>query len=484
VARGARRPSCDGWDMLDRFPYGKAPLVLLAIAVLSSLTFALTHQSTRPADLVLATFAAQHYTAYLEVLPQFEKKHNVKVNLQRVDNQSLEARLQSAIVTNTDVPDLAEISEGTLGFFTRGPESDFGFADLTDLVKKEGLDHRVVEARFAPWTARGRVYALPHDVHPVMLAYRRDLVEQLGIDVSQLQTWEDFVTMGRQITKDLDGDGTIDRFALELPRTGGWGLQTLLRQRGVDLFDAQGQVAFNGPLGVDTVIWYLRQTRGPERIAYDPGNAQSSGQTFVKALQDGLILFLLAPDWRTGQLQADAPMLEGKMALIPLPAWEKGGRRTSTWGMTGLTLSRTTKHPELAWELAKFLYLNVPDLGQRFLATNIISPLKEAWDLPEFQTPNKYFSGQKLGAEYARLAPHVPPVFASPVYKSGQGKLDQAVTRSAVYYEENGEQGLREKVTAELNRAAEYLKVWSDRHAVLTQQGLAVSDSAASDSKH
>lgn len=65
------------------------------------------------------------------------------------DFQSFEARLQSAIVADTDVPDLAEIPEGTLGFFTRGPEQDFGFMDLTDRVQKDGLDHRVVEARYA-----------------------------------------------------------------------------------------------------------------------------------------------------------------------------------------------------------------------------------------------------------------------------------------------------------------------------------------------
>jgi len=455
--------------MLDRFPYGKAPLVLLVIAVLSSLTFALTHRSARPADLVLATFSRQHYDAYVAALPKFEQEHHVKVNVQRIDFQSLEARLQSAIVANTDVPDLTEISEGTLGFFTRGPESDFGFADLTDLVKKDGLDHRVLESRFAPWTTRGRVYALPHDVHPVMLAYRRDLIEQLGIDVNKLDTWDDFVAMGRQITQDLDGDGTIDRFALELKRNGGWGLQLLLRQQGIDLFDAQGDVAFNGPVGVDTLLWYLRQTRGPERIGYDPGE----GQPFFKALQDGLILFVFCADWRSFQLQLDAPMLEGKMALMPMPAWQKGGRHTSTWGMTGLTMSRTTKRPELAWELAKFLYFNPPDLGKRFLATNIITPLKEAWGLPEFQTPNAYFSGQKLGAEYARWAADVPPIFASPVYKSAQTKLDQAFTRSALYYEQYGEAGLREKVTAELEGAAAYLRVWSDRHAVLARQGAA-----------
>ena len=61
-------------------------------------------------------------------------------------------------------------------------------------------------------------------------------------------------------------------------------------------------------------------------------------------------------------------------------------------------------------------------------------------------------------------------MFASPIYKSAQSKLDQAVTRSALYYEEHGEQGLREKVQAELDRAAGYLKVWSDRNAVLARQ--------------
>jgi arabinosaccharide transport system substrate-binding protein len=453
-------------SMLDRFPYGKAPLVLLVIAALSSLTFAATHQNGRRADLVIAVFAAQHYHAYVAALPRFEKEHGVKVDVQRIDFQSLEARLQSAIVSNTEIPDLTEISEGTLGFFTRGPVKDFGFLDLTDLVQKEGLDHRVLEARYAPWTVRGRVYALPHDVHPVMLAYRRDLVEQLGIDVSKLETWDDFIAAGRQVTRDADGDGTIDRYMLDLPKNGQWGLLIMLRQRGVDLFNAQGEAAFNTPLGVDTLLWYLRQTRGPNLISFEAGE----GQPLAQALNDGLVLFVLTPDWRSFQLQVDAPMLEGKMALMPLPAFEKGGRRTSTWGMTGLTISKNTKQPELAWELAKFLYFSRQDLGARFLGTNIISPLKEAWDLPELQRPNAYYSGQKVGAEYARLAPQVPRLFASAVYKQGMSKLDQALTRSALYY---GEHGLREKVEQELDQAAAHLKMWSDRNAALAR-----SDSA------
>jgi arabinosaccharide transport system substrate-binding protein len=449
--------------MLDRFPYGKAPFMLLVVAVLSSLLFAITRESKRSADLVLATFSSQHAAMYRAAIPRFEKAHGVKVEVQQGDFRSFETRLQSAIVANTDVPDLAELPEATLGFFTRGPEKDFGFMDLTERVQKDGLDHAVLEARYASWTARGRIYALPHDVHPTMLAYRKDLIDELGIDVRALDTWDEFVRVGHQVTKDLDGDGIPDRYMLDLPKNGQWGLLVLLRQRGIELFDAEGQVAFDKPEAVDTIIWYLHQTRGEKRIAFEAG----WGQTFFKAVSDGLVLFIITPDWKSGQYQEAMASMNGKMALMPMPAWHAGGRRTSTYGMTGLAISETTKHPDLAWELAKFLYYDKADLGARFLVTNIIPPLKAAWDLPEFHRANPYFSNQAIGVEYARLAPDVPPVYASPIYKTAMNKIDEVLTRSAYHYDLHGDAGLAEQVQIELGRAAAYLAQWAHRDEVL-----------------
>jgi arabinosaccharide transport system substrate-binding protein len=449
--------------MLERYPYGKAPFVLFVIAVLSSALFAATRDSARSADLVLITFSDHHAEMYRKVIPRFEREHGVQVEVQRADFQSFEARLQSAIVADTDVPDLAEMPEATLGFFTRGPEEDFGFMDLTERVQKAGLDHAVVEARYPSWMVRGRIYALPHDVHPTMLAYRKDLIAELGIDVDALTTWDEFVRVGREVTRDLDGDGIPDRYMLELPKNGQWGLLVMLRQRGIELFDAAGKTAFNQPRTIETIIWYLHQTRGPERIAYEAG----WGQPFFKAVSDGLVLFIITPDWKAGQYQMNMPGMAGKMALTPMPAWEKGGRRTSTYGMTGLAISKTTKHPDLAWELATFLYYDEADLGARFLGTSIIPPLKSAWRLPELQQPNAYFSGQAIGAEYARLAPDVPPVYPSSIYKSAMSAMDDVFTRSAYYFDARGDAGLAEQVKIELDRAEAYLNQWIHREEVL-----------------
>lgn len=450
--------------MIDRFPYGKAPFWLTVIALVSWVLVLGTKRwsDEHKPDLVFAFFAPNHMAAYRAVTPEFEKKHGVKVSLQLVHERALTNRLQNAMLAGTEVPDLVEIIEGSLGFFTRGPLEDVGFLDITERLDQEGLRERLVESRLSLWSSRGRVFAVPHDVHPIMLMYRADLVEEEGIDVSRLETWDDFVRVGRRVVRDLDGDGVPDRYMIDLPMSGGWGLNSLLLQRGVGLFDEKGRVAFNTPITVDTIVWYLKQTRGKDRIAYECG----WGQPLSKAMSDGLALFYIAPDWRTFLIQEQSPNLAGKMKLMPLPAWERGGRRTSVWGGTGLAISRSTKNQELAWEFAKFLYFNTPELGKRFALTNIIPPFRDAWDLPEFKTPNPFYSGQPLGALYAELARETPPVWSTAHASLADGKLNQAFQRAAAHFERHGEAGLRELIERELAVSEAYVNRIIERNVL------------------
>jgi arabinosaccharide transport system substrate-binding protein len=450
--------------MLERFPYGKAPYWLTLVALSCTLLLISVHHraDARKADLVFAFFAPNHVAAYQRITPAFEKAHHVHIALQLVHERVFQTRLRNAMLAKTEVPDMVELLEGTLGFFTRGPLEDVGFLDLTDRLEREHYRERLVTSRLSLWSSRGHVFAIPHDVHPVMLVYRADLVEALGIDVRKLETWDDFVAAGRRVVADLDGDGSIDRYMLDLPATGTWGLETLLRQRGVGLFDEKGRVTFNRELTVDTIVWYLHQSFGPERIAFDCG----WGQTLSKAISDGLALFYFAPDWRSFLIQNEVPQLAGKMKLMPMPAWSHGGRRTSVWGGTGLAIAQASPHRELAWEFAKYLYFNPKELGRRFLGTNIISPFKDAWTLPEFRQPNPYYSNQPIGELYAELARETPAVWQTPYTFVAQSQLDRAFVRAAAHFKAHGDEGLRELIAEELSRAEAYVQRMVDRNVL------------------
>ncbi|MGA3121582.1 MAG: extracellular solute-binding protein [Polyangiaceae bacterium] len=447
--------------MVEKFPYGKAPFWLLAIALASvaGRWLVMGHGDAR-ADLLIVANSPSHFEAYKNAVPRFERKHGVHVEVQFAHWTALQSRLESAMLAGADVPDLVELLEGSLGFFTRGPREDVGLLDLADRVEAEGFDRRLVASRLSSWsTVDGRIYALPNDVHPVMLAYRRDLVAQLGIDVTKLDTWDAFVEAGRRVTRDVDGDGVVDHYMIDLPYDGNWALTSLLLQHGGQLFDRAGNIAFNSDITTEVFAWYLRQTHGPRKIAYDAGWGQALG----KAMVDGLVVFYWAPDWRSRFFADEVPSLAGHMALMPLPAWDKGGRRTSVWGGTGLMISRRTPRPDLAWELAKFLYFDPTEMGKRFEATNIIPVLRDAWTMPELDAPNPYYSNEPIGRMYADLAPDVPPSYVSPLTAVAGTELDEAFSRCVSYYERFGEEGLTDAIHRELSRAEAYVQRLAER---------------------
>ena len=214
---------------------------------------------------------------------------------------------------------------------------------------------------------------------------------------------------------------------------------------------------------MNSILWYLRRERGPHRIGYDVG----WGQSVMQSLSEGLVLFYWTPDWRSYWFQFHAAKNKGKMGLIPLPAWKKGGRRTSIWGGAGISIAKRAKDPELAWKLAKFLYFDPAELGSRFEGTNILPPLKEVWDLPEFRKKNAYYGGQRIGRDYAALAPSTPAQYSSPVDQLARSRLDETYTRCAEYYERNGERGLADKVREEVKVAAHDVKKLARRSEIL-----------------
>ena len=455
-----------------RFPYGPAPLAILIVALAAGAgLFVWTHASRladdRPPDLVLATFVPEQAAVYRAAIPRFDEENHCNVQIELVDQKALQSRLQSALQVGATVPDVVELMYGTIGYFCKGPLEDVALIDLTDKIKDSGLESRLVINRLSKWSSRGHVFALPHDVHPVMLVYRRDLAEQYGIDVGKLATWDDFAAAGRALVKETMGpSGVPDHYMIDLPTDGNDPLILLLLQHGVGLFDASGNVAFDSPAALDVVLWYVKQVQGPGRISFPCGE----GQNFAKAMIDGLCLFYLCPDWRSNRIQLEIPSLSGKLSLMPLPAWEPGGIRTSTWGGCGLAFTKQCRNFDLAWKLAMYLYYDPDQLGPRFTATHILPPLKSAWTHPEFRQPDPYYSNLSLGEVYSQLAPQVPQEHDTAYNTLANAKLSEAFSNVSLYYRDHGDAGLRDYAQAELKRCADRVRLSIDRNVFLKPQ--------------
>ncbi|MDF2440328.1 MAG: arabinooligosaccharide transport system substrate-binding protein [Abditibacteriota bacterium] len=432
-----------------RFPFGAAAGCILALAVLAGAWLAQHPIERQKSTLTLWTFAPTHYEAYKEAVPSFEKANpGVKVDLQLVSGPAVTSRLQAAFWSDLDVPDLVEVPIDFAGTFFRGRLENVGFADLTERIEQAGLMQRMVSSRFSPYMSRGRIFGLPHDVHPVMMAYRRDIFEKEGIDADSIKTWDDFIRVGRKLT--VPGK----RYMLELFDTRDAHLASCLFQRGGGYFTPEGECILDNEISVQTMLWYVPLVAGKDKISNNLG----AGQVLTKAVEDGYFVCLLAPDWRTKTFETTIPRVAGKMALMPLPAVEPDGRRTSTWGGTMLGITKSSPDQDLAWKFALHLYLDQQELGERFRGTNIMPALRSAWDQPAFHEPRPYWNQQPIGAMFAKLAPQVPFQYTSPFITTAKAKLGEALVACVQYYNASGDKGFEAFTRARLKKSADELR--------------------------
>ncbi len=439
----------------DMFPFGKAAFIILVVTVLAGAWLLVHPVKETAATLSMWVFADTHYNAYEKSLPEFERNHpGTTVNIELVQMQALSNRFRAALWADLEVPDLIESEISFAGSFFRGPIKDIGFMNLKPWLESTGLYDQIVKSRFAPYSHRGRIYGLPHDVHPVMLAYRRDLFEELGIEPTEIQTWDDFIRIGRRVTK------LNERYMIEMSGRSPFQFEAILFQRGGGYVDKEGNLIMDNELAVETLTWYIPLVAGADRIGSDLG----AERIFTQALEQGYFLCFFCPDWRSKFTEVQVPRVKGKMALMPLPAFEPGGRRTTTMGGTMLGITKKTEHPEPALDLAQHLYMNTEDLAERFKETNIIPPVKTAWKHPAFKECNEYWSNQRLGMLYADLAEEVPPQYASPFVRPAKQKLGEAISACSTYYKNHGDEGFEEYVRKRLKQAADDVRTLMRRN--------------------
>jgi arabinosaccharide transport system substrate-binding protein len=417
---------------MNFFPYGKAALAMLIISLVTGGWIVAHPPPARKATLVLWTFSEGHADAYKTSLPGFYKLHpGCTVDIELANNAAYVARLTAAMQADLDVPDMAELEISSAGTMFRGPVQDIGFVNLKPRLIQSGLINQIVASRLAPYTYQGEIFGMPQDVHPVQLAYHRDIFEKYGIDPDKLQTWDDFIAAGKRMTiKD-------QQYMIELSKADITGIEPVLLQRGGGYFDVNGKCTMDNEIAVQAMKFFVplvaEPKDGPTPIGKYDGDYYSAG--FAKAVDDGYDICFFCPDWRSKMMSDNCAPAAGKMALMPVPAVYPGGRRTTTWGGTMLGITKAGKHQDLAWDLAVYLYTNRDQLDSLFEQTNILPPIKSAWNMPVLKKPDPFFSNQRRGELYAQLAPDVPPQYTAPEIDMAKQKLSQALNDCVGYYE-------------------------------------------------
>ncbi|MCX5113203.1 sugar ABC transporter substrate-binding protein [Streptomyces sp. NBC_00378] len=271
-----------------------------------------------------------------------------------------------------------------------------GFYDLTSLGGRYGGDFD----RAAWRTVTGKdsaVLALPWDIGPCALFYRRDHFRAAGVDPASLVTWDDYVAAGVRIKK------ATGRKLLIMDSTDAGILPMLLQQQGQYYFKG-GRVALDTPEAVKALT-LMKNLQDEGLVDYEKG-----WDGLVTGTNEGKVTTTPTAAWWTGTLTDEMPELKGRFGVVPLPGFTTDGIRTSNVGGSTLCVPAQSKNPRLAWAFIEFLLTGKANQVSMLKREGLFPAYLPALDDPYLSEKQEYFGGQAALDVFARLARNIPPV--------------------------------------------------------------------------
>lgn len=269
----------------------KTKKLLLALIGCSLLLIGLfIGRAQREITLTLGMFTGSNWDVYNsesykvidDAIAKFEKAHpNVTINYKSgILKQDYSAWLASDIADGEQPDVFMVLSEDFNRLSSLG-----ALLPLDDLIEDNDISTDIFyESALSSGSYQNTQYALPYEINPTMMCVNRDLLEREGIAVPEGNwTIEQFYQICAQVTKDTNGDGTIDQYG-----SYGFEWQDAVNGYGIRLFDDEGATSNLNRSDVREALSYIQKLKdlnGGYQVSsedFDKGNVAFCPLTFAQ----------------------------------------------------------------------------------------------------------------------------------------------------------------------------------------------------------
>lgn len=368
--------------------------------------------------------AAEALEAELESFNEAYPDINVQIQFVTDDYEQIIPRLQSG----QGAPDIIQTQQRHFqNFLARFPKQ---FVDITDRMGS----HKDEFAEIA-WTAvekEGKAYAVPWDLGPTAVWYRKDYFEQAGIDGESLTTWDKFIEAGKQLQQQIDGVAMTTFDSSGEDAFSWW--EVLMNQQGGSYYDEEGRLSLANEPNTTALEMLLR---------FKEENLVVSSPTWddrIRVIANGDAATIIYPVWYAGTIRTQAKDQKGKWGAFPLPAFTEGGNRQANTGGSILTISEQSQNKEAAWKFLEHTLLTVE--GQDIqMEYGLFPSWQQYYDSEASEETDPYF-GFSLVEFFGDLATDIPSLDYGAYFLTIEPELNNAFA-SVLGGETDPEQALR-----------------------------------------
>lgn len=320
------------------------------------------------------------------------EKENPNVKIEIIESDSTYKKIIPTFVSGQGAPDVILVQTKDLNSISQKFPGQF--YDLTDLMKKDGLDKNFVKTEIFSATVDNKIVGIPWEIGPAGIFYRKDMFEKAGIKAEEIETWDDFINASKKLQSALPGvtmlanqDKSIASFEI------------LFRQLGGS-YIKDGKLTLDSPEAVRAFELLTKMKKANILLNIGDWNGR------IVATNNDKIAAIMLPVWYSGTIKTTAENQKGKWSVMELPAYEKGGNRRSSLGGSSLTISSQTKYPEEAYKFIKRITSELKGL-EVTKEYGLFSAYTPFYEKAEFKGVDEYF-GIDINDFFSKLTDGIP----------------------------------------------------------------------------
>jgi lactose/L-arabinose transport system substrate-binding protein len=354
------------------------------------------------------------------LIPDFNRRvPHVKVQVD-MTGARMQTRLMLSLAADVGAPDISqfELTDAPRYIATRR------LADLTPVAAK----YRTLfpASLWDNCTLEGHVYAIPWDVGPCAVFYKRDLFQRYGIDPAKIATWDDYIEAGKTILQRSGGRTKM----LPLGSNGIRPMfELLIQQSGGQVFDDQGRIAINTPQTRQALEIIRRM-----RTAGICSDVPLWSQEFLAGLNDETIATYPIAVWFAGTIQDTVKDYAGHKAawgVFKLPAIVRGGPRVANLGGSVLVIPAQCPNKAAAWAFVEYALCTQEGQIAQYRNMSLFPAFLPASQSPTLDVPDPFFGGQRIERLFATDLTKIPRLNRTSYWGEAVRYLEQALSHWA-----------------------------------------------------
>ncbi len=270
----------------------------------------------------------------------------VKVVLEHTPYGGYSSKILTRIAGG-DAPDIIAAEVGLFtNFYSKGV-----FLNLSQFVERD--DNFNIEDFFIPiidhFTIDNGIYGIPRDIAPfACIYYNKDIFDQYNIPYPKDNwTWDDLLAIAQLLTQ-RDEKGKVKRYGFYT-----WAWQNFVLSNGGGLVDSVKDphvITLNSEASKEGLEFY-RDLILKHRVSPTPSALINMGMGVQMMFMTGRLAMLGSGIWETPALQ-NIESFDWDIAMFPKSS--RDIQKIATGG-TAYCILKTSKNPELAWEVVKAL---------------------------------------------------------------------------------------------------------------------------------